>query len=590
MFTQQNIIDFLNIALQTTPGERCGDQAREINNLPKSYGDLTVEASVGIGIATGIPWISFLGYGQETSNGIYPVILFYHKKKILIVAFGVSATEAPERSWGSFGVKTLKQYFEERYISLEKREKIYNSSFVHSVFDIPVLNGKLDTSKFDIDDVFGCLNDVCKKYKELFENSHISSTAYAYDDNNYKMALNFIDSEILSVLSDDEKELLELIVNFRLPLVEEDVCFADILDDLEVEFSPGTEKEEAIRKQSVDAALLKNKLNKLNEQIRNIEVLNLDNLNDASSERMRSKLERMRSAASKAEKLLRQDSGKKVKFEIKLLGKFVPDNSPKAKVVIYYKNIMDIYGAKWKEVLAGVFVHEMFHAWNYFRAGENPGSVLAIDEPMVEFETLYFLKELAAFTDSHLHGKVESVYEDRKKRVQNKQSSIGDVAAYGFGYYLFEILGKSDYESIRWIETYSKKSAIINDPDSNDQHKRLVKNAEKALIPIYPFMSEADVMKLFRKIIFYGRVPFLTAFPAVKTGSEVSLRDLVLACIKVIGRKYFEAKELYAFKPIFKLCTAVSGNLEDALKKQLDELVKDGVLEVLSDGYYSRKS
>ncbi len=406
------------------------------------------------------------------------------------------------------------------------------------------------------------------------------STAYAYGDSNYKMASDFIDSKVLSVLSDDEKELHELIVNFRLPLVEEDVCFADILDDLEVEFSPKTETEEAIREQSVDAALLRKKLNKLNEQIRNI-VLNLNNLNDASSERMRSNLERMRSAASKAEELLRQDPDNKVKFKIKLLGKFVSDNSPKAKVVIYYKNIMDIYGARWKEVMAGVFVHEMFHAWNYSIAEKNPRSVMAIDEPMVEFETLYFLKELAAFTDSHLHGKVESVYEDRKKRVQNKQSSIGDVAAYGFGYYLFKELIKMDGESIKWIEAYSKKSASI----------KKVKKVEDALIPIYPFMLEAEVMQWFKKIIFDRYTTSVTAgkSAATKTWLPVSLRDLVLACIKTIGRKYFEAKELYAFAPIFKLCAAVSGNLEDTLKQQLDELVKEGVLEALSHDYYSMK-
>jgi hypothetical protein len=244
--------------------------------------------------------------------------------------------------------------------------------------------------------------------------------------------------------------------------------------------------------------------------------------------------------------------------------------------------------------MAGVFVHEMFHAWNYFNAWEKSRSVvLAIDEPMVEFETLYFLKELAAFTSSQSHslkGEVERVYEDREYRVRNKQWSIGDVAAYGFGYYLFEKLGKSDVESIEWIETYSKKSASIK--NSNKVVNKVVKKVEYALIPVYPFMSEADVMKWFKEIIFAQQATSKIvgkSTTATKVGLPVSLRDLVLACIKTIGRKYFEAKELYAFAPIFKLCAAVSGNLEDTLKQQLDELVKDGVLEVLSDGCYSRK-
>lgn len=82
-FQEQNIIDFLNIALKTTPGKPCGDQSREINRLPDSYGELTVKASVGMGVATEIPWISFTGYKQKTSNGIYPVILFTIKRKCL---------------------------------------------------------------------------------------------------------------------------------------------------------------------------------------------------------------------------------------------------------------------------------------------------------------------------------------------------------------------------------------------------------------------------------------------------------------------------------------------------------------------------
>ena len=381
-----------------------------------------------------------------------------------------------------------------------------------------------------------------------------------------KHALDFITPKDLSVLSDEEKDLLELIVNFRLPLVNREVCFADILDDLEVEFSP----EEKIRPQSIDADLLRRKLDELRRQIEN------NAQPDSKLRELYSMLLNYIGCANNEDK---------VDVPIRPLGEFIPGSKPK--VVIYYNNIRCI--SRWV-VMAGVFVHEMFHAWNYFNAGEKSRSVLAIDEPMVEFETLYFLKKLDAFTSSQSHSlkdKVERVYEDRERRVRNKQWSIGDVAAYGFGYYLFEKLGKSDVESIEWIETYSKKSASIKGSDT------LVKKAKKTLIPVYPFMSEteAEVMKWFGGIIFYSHAVSVTAGKpsAAKTGSDVSLRDLVLACIKTIGRKYFEAKELYAFAPIFKLCVAVPGDLEDALKKQLDKLVKDGVLVALSDDCYSMK-
>ena len=76
---------------------------------------------------------------------------------------------------------------------------------------------------------------------------------------------------------------------------------------------------------------------------------------------------------------------------------------------------------------------------------------------------------------------------------------------------------------------------------------------------------------------------------APKTGSHVSLRDLVLACIETIGRKYFEAKELYAFAPIFKACMPHCPNLEEALKQELHELVKEHLLDTLPDDCYCVK-
>ena len=183
----------------------------------------------------------------------------------------------------------------------------------------------------------------------------------------------------------------------------------------------------------------------------------------------------------------------------------------------------------------------------------------------------------------HLHKEVESVRKIYKDLVLNKQRSIGDVAAYGFGYYLFEKL--NDDDSIKWIETYSEKSASI------DARNEYVKKAEEAFIPVYPFQSEKDVMELFEKIIFDSRAIAVTAekSDAPKTGSHISLRDLVLACIETIGRKYFEAKELYAFAPIFKACMPYCPNLEEALKQELHELVKEHLLDTLPDDCYCVK-
>lgn len=326
-------------------------------------------------------------------------------------------------------------------------------------------------------------------------------TLYSSGDSKYKCAEDFIDSTVLTPL---EMQLLELIVNFRLPLVNGEVCFADILDNLEVQILD----EEKSRPQSIDATLLNEKLNELNEQIAKTKR---ELQNNPQLEKLYGLLNRMSSAAEKAQERLNNASDGKVEFEYPILGEFISRGNPK--VVIYLKSIDESIKKRkekypWlsesrQQVMAAVFVHEMFHAWNYFKAGRMKRSVLAIDEPMVEFETLYFLKELEAYTESQsnpLYINVLSARVNRESRVQDKQQSIGDVAAYGFGYYLFEKLSEIDAnESIKWIETYSKKSASINDSD------QLVKQVRDALIPIYPFLSEDMVMECFKKIIFKGQ-------------------------------------------------------------------------------------
>ena len=391
---------------------------------------------------------------------------------------------------------------------------------------------------------------------------------YGSDDSAYKKASSFIDSP---VPSQDEMDLLELIVNFQLRLDKEEVCFADKLNDLKVVFSEEDKKRD---QDDIDKAFLQEKLDELKTKIeitkREKERKPSDSLGDL--------LNRMDSAAKAAQDLLDEVSGDKVLR----LGEFIRperDGLDKPKVVIYYKNIESFceknYSVRWK-VMAGVFVHEMFHAWNYFHAG-GKRSVLAIDEPMVEFETLYFLKELGAFTSSEKVLRVSWEYE---RLVHDKQQSIGDVAAYGFGYYLFKKLSKSNVDSRKWIDAYSKKSAFI------DGSNKLVGEAEKALIPIYPFRSEseADVLRLFKKIIFNKRV-----IPESAEKFDATMRDLVLACIETIGRKCFDAQELYAFAPIFRACMPHCSNIEEALKQQLDELVKSGVLDALPHDCYSRK-
>ena len=49
-FQKKDLIEFLNISLQVEPGNKCGEQSRAVNKLPRFYDGLNVKASVGMGL------------------------------------------------------------------------------------------------------------------------------------------------------------------------------------------------------------------------------------------------------------------------------------------------------------------------------------------------------------------------------------------------------------------------------------------------------------------------------------------------------------------------------------------------------------
>lgn len=168
-FQNQSLIDFLNIAVKATSENNYTKYVSEVNKIAKSYMGLSVKASIGIGNLTYIPWISFTGYNQQTSNGIYPVLLYYSNAQILIVSYGISATNTPKASWNLSNTQTIGEYFKENNIPQKNAEKKYNNSFIHSVFPIRILNNEIDTSSLDVDNVLESLNYICQLYKKIFD-------------------------------------------------------------------------------------------------------------------------------------------------------------------------------------------------------------------------------------------------------------------------------------------------------------------------------------------------------------------------------------------------------------------------------------
>lgn len=132
------------------------------NNYLKEYLGLEIKISFGQGGPAKIPWISFLANGQTTSNGIYPVYLYFKAENYLILAYGISVTNAPNKKWDLKNSKTISQFFAEKSLGSPFN---YGNSYVFKAYDINLLP---PDSEIDRD-----LNEILNYYNslDLTENS-----------------------------------------------------------------------------------------------------------------------------------------------------------------------------------------------------------------------------------------------------------------------------------------------------------------------------------------------------------------------------------------------------------------------------------
>ena len=70
--------------------EQAKGNSLQTKDYIRYFDDLQVKVSFGMARLARVPWISFFSTGTKTSNGIYPVYLFYKKYNILVLAYGVS--------------------------------------------------------------------------------------------------------------------------------------------------------------------------------------------------------------------------------------------------------------------------------------------------------------------------------------------------------------------------------------------------------------------------------------------------------------------------------------------------------------------
>ncbi len=131
---------------------------QEYKHYNSIYKGLDVRVSFGKGNKAKIPWISFLQEPNTTSNGIYPVYLYYRELGILILAYGVSETNVPETQWDIKNKKTISEYFNEKYSIKPYR---YGASFIFKVYHV---NNMPSGEVLDKD-----LNSIIEIYRSQFQ-------------------------------------------------------------------------------------------------------------------------------------------------------------------------------------------------------------------------------------------------------------------------------------------------------------------------------------------------------------------------------------------------------------------------------------
>ncbi len=154
------VVSDTQVTGQGTVGVQEFNQEREL-----IYNDLKVEAKFGTGRASAIPWIAFLSENDTVQNGIYPVYLYYKEKNILILAYGVSETKEPNRTWNlQKGIK-INEYFLNNY---SKNAEKYGDSFVYKVYD---LKKKLEEKEVneDLDALIAIYKSTLLKTKVMLE-------------------------------------------------------------------------------------------------------------------------------------------------------------------------------------------------------------------------------------------------------------------------------------------------------------------------------------------------------------------------------------------------------------------------------------
>lgn len=128
-----------------------------------------VKASFGQGGVANVSWISFLKEPNTTSQGIYPVYLYFKSEKLLILAYGISETTPPENDWDSdLKIQTINDFYQKNNLGIPYR---YGGSYVYKTYSVENLpsDEKLDQDLINIINIYKKNINSLPKKKEIKE-------------------------------------------------------------------------------------------------------------------------------------------------------------------------------------------------------------------------------------------------------------------------------------------------------------------------------------------------------------------------------------------------------------------------------------
>lgn len=159
-----------------------------------------------------VPYIALLSEGQTVKRGFYPVLLYYRDNNVLILSYGLSATNKPSTSWDfkRIGINTpvtIREYFN-NYPHDEKYDtsyvgKVYNlGSLINDLKDIDTKDDALYKSQkinnIPLEDLFSFEKDIKEMAQQYLKQI---STSNKTEAKNKHSKSNFDISVIINLIS-----------------------------------------------------------------------------------------------------------------------------------------------------------------------------------------------------------------------------------------------------------------------------------------------------------------------------------------------------------------------------------------------------